>query len=166
MQGAPENYWMPSNCAGVVGTGLIHFNPDQPSLPQELDGLACGRFAMECDQRQQCTAAMADDEHKQFEDSSESQGERLDATSMANEVLQQLNAGPDEQNAAIDQFSRLAFHDKVSCRAAQLALEHASSADAALLASCLELLSWSESSMDSHIQRPDIALAVAFSVVS
>lgn len=56
------------------------------------------------------------------------------AEAMVEELLRQLGAGADEQKLAIASFQRLAFADKVSCWAAQLALERASGRDAALLA--------------------------------
>lgn len=59
------------------------------------------------------------------------------AKAIADELLRQLKASAHEQWLAITRFQRLAFSDKISCRGAQLALEHASATDATLLASGL-----------------------------
>jgi len=68
------------------------------------------------------------------QEEAETDADAAQAQEWADKVLEQLRAGDQARLAAIAGMERMAFRTKISCRAAQIALEKASASEAAALA--------------------------------
>lgn len=81
----------------------------------------------------QAQAQLPSDYHEEVGDDAD-----VESVKMSNELLKQLDSGAEAQWSVLARFQHLAFANQMSSRAAQLALENASTSNAALLASSFQ----------------------------